>query len=341
MVDISNVSVVHPKKKIKQIGASVVVSESTLRSLLAQQAELVQTHTHLCALQASIKQYGLTRSLVAFADHDKALSAAIPEIPALESLNHDRSVKNSADATAALEGVINKTFEHVRALGRNFIEAFKSFVRMKFGDLNAIEKKMREIVDKIKTDHLSLNREKLDQKEKLPKYTDLLATLKAICACQEAAGKVFALNPPTTGDEFYGWADKVHKLMQPQLAMSSHTFGEQGEVGTNHACALHEDDYPEATLHALGYDSLDKLEALHRAFVDAKIELEKIQNYLARYDHILSDWKVAKEEMHILIKAESIYNALIDNDRGLHSWTKRWPMTALKALAACAEKTTA
>lgn len=340
-IDITNTTITQPKKKIKEQKTEVANPELEIRRSFAIQTELTQTHSRLVALHASIQKYGLTRSLVAFADYDKSLSSAVPEVPALESLQHDRSVKNSTEATAALEGVIGKTYQNVRAAAQRVATSFKTLVKMQFGTLNVIEGEMRKIVGKIKEEHLSLNRERLEEKVHLPKYTELLQLLETIREYHEAIGKVYALEPPENGEQFYGWADKVHKLLQPYETVSAHVFGEKGLQGTNHGCVLHEDHYAPASLHSLGYDSIDKLEAIHRVFVDTKIALEKSKEFYERYDRILINWHVSDDSLHYAVKIEEIYNALIFDITGLYRWTRRWAPKAFRYLASCTEKAAA
>ena len=67
---------------------------------------LLSTIEQLTAFNNAVKKYGLTRSLIAFADYDKTLSTAIPAIPSLEALMSDRSVKSSAPVVASVEASI-------------------------------------------------------------------------------------------------------------------------------------------------------------------------------------------------------------------------------------------
>ena len=81
-------------------------------------ADHLDTISQLTAFKDAVAQYGLTRSLLAFANHDQTLSNAIPTIPAV--LTADRSVKNSQDVIAAVEAV-NAAPEYI--VGRRLIAA--------------------------------------------------------------------------------------------------------------------------------------------------------------------------------------------------------------------------
>jgi len=87
----------------------LLLAEKTSLQLAKEEIELASirsTIEQLSAFGATVSRYGLTRSLLAFADHNKVLSTAIPAIPSIETLTSDRSAKNSKDVVAAVEASV-------------------------------------------------------------------------------------------------------------------------------------------------------------------------------------------------------------------------------------------
>jgi hypothetical protein len=94
---------------------SVVISDEALDSLIDNLADVPArrvlrmrqntTKSEVAALIASIETFGLSRALLAFANHDGALRASVPSIPALESMAADLTVEGSAAVLEALKAI--------------------------------------------------------------------------------------------------------------------------------------------------------------------------------------------------------------------------------------------
>lgn len=87
---------------------------------LQRATSLADAIEHLQVFNDVIVKFGLSRELLAFVDHDKTLSTAIPAIPSLESFLLDAKI----DTTAANEAIVEKIKE---ATGK-FYEAFKAHI---------------------------------------------------------------------------------------------------------------------------------------------------------------------------------------------------------------------
>jgi len=103
----------------------LLLAEKTSLQLAKEEIELASirsTIEQLSAFGATVSRYGLTRSLLAFADHNKVLSTAIPAIPSIETLTSDRSAKNSKDVVAAVEASVasmKEVYQHKLAAHAN------------------------------------------------------------------------------------------------------------------------------------------------------------------------------------------------------------------------------
>ncbi len=95
---------------------TVVMSEAEAAILIEALPELPASYTlrqqhattkqELNALISAIETHGLSKSLIAFADHDGVLRGAVPAIPAVEAMEADLSVEQSGDVLAALKDAV-------------------------------------------------------------------------------------------------------------------------------------------------------------------------------------------------------------------------------------------
>ena len=93
--------------------------DSAMESL-QQASSLSETLEQLQVLSDVVSKFGMSRELLAFVDHDKTLSSAIPQIPSLESFLLDANI----DTTVANEAIIEK----IKEITGKFYEAFKSHI---------------------------------------------------------------------------------------------------------------------------------------------------------------------------------------------------------------------
>lgn len=100
------------------------------------QMQRQKTRTELVALIAAIETHGFSRALLSFVDHDGTLRAAIPSLPALESLTTDLSAEDSADILTALKAL---TIEDVPAEERlTLLQGLITILLIPFGGVPAI-----------------------------------------------------------------------------------------------------------------------------------------------------------------------------------------------------------
>jgi hypothetical protein len=93
-----------PMVQISQEAFDFMLSHLPDQSPIALQRE---TKAELTALIDAIEQFGLSRALLSFADHNGLLRGAVPSIPSLEALAADMSVEESGAVLQALKDINN------------------------------------------------------------------------------------------------------------------------------------------------------------------------------------------------------------------------------------------
>ena len=246
----------------------------------------LETIEHLTALRDSIKRYGLTRSLISFADYNKALSDNIKAIPALESLTADKSVKNSTDAIAALEAGI---VDHVDLFIRKLKARAKNFIARIFSNIEKLDsnilhiKTMRTMLDEgrvIDSNQAKTKKFRLLNRKELFYYFGL--------AAKEAdfSAKLASLKLPDSEAEYKKWMTTISKEFNAIDPDSDTGFslneygrlelkiGSQPEVGYN-------------TLDGAGY-TLDDFDPIAAEFPKTEKFLKGFRQDLSRIAGLLN-----------------------------------------------------
>jgi hypothetical protein len=281
----------------------------------------------------------MTRSLLAFADHNQVLSSAIPAVPALEALGADRSVKNSQDIVAALEASASDMF-------KLFLRSFKARV----ANLSNLFRKNKEyiysglvrmqVLYTFISEGRVFNGELAKKKTiKLLSYTHLIEGLQSADKFVDVLRKIHALRLPMSVNSYEIWLDTFRK----EFNSISHLTGvEVSQTGVFHQASGMSAIYVKKTMIELGYDGVDK-------FNNIMALLPKV--YEAEDIIITMNEKIESHvyEMETEIERDSIGQvtqraaiAMMDGayylERRLYWLAGTQGLRAMKAIFACTEK---
>ena len=177
--------------------------------------ELAISIEQLSAFRDTVKRYGLTRSLISFADYDKKLSGAIAAVPALEALGSDRSVKSSSDVVVALEASIADAIEI-------FLRKMKARVKNLIIRITAKAERLGATALHIKTLKTMMEsgrvlNEKLatTRQFKLMSRNDLFSSIKTCGDVEAFITKIARTKFPTNEVSYKEWLDEVRREFDP------------------------------------------------------------------------------------------------------------------------------
>lgn len=176
-----------------------------------------ETIENLKALESAISTYGLSRGLLAFADHDKTLSSFISAIPAIESLTTDLSIEESVSALEGIRTTI-KAFgkAHWDSLVYSITHPLWAYSSSKTAErnivfynalINGIRKNMEER-------EFSVERAE-SIKNKTLSYETLIDLQRAYIRAPKALIDVWTLELPKTEEAFDPWFNKVKSIAEP------------------------------------------------------------------------------------------------------------------------------
>jgi hypothetical protein len=207
----------------------------------------------LIALKQSIEKYGMTRSLLSFANHNNLLSTAITAIPSLESLTSDRSVKNSQDVVVALEGAIGERleifFKTIKARFENFLKHFKRN-----------EEHLHKYVVRMQVLGKMIDQGRTFDDDKAKKrmivghpYVHLIEQLENVHRVVDVSEKIVHQDLPFTFDAYNTWHEKMRALVGSISDLTHLHVTSNGQFGDDDT-----DNWTKKSLHEFGYDSIDK-----------------------------------------------------------------------------------
>ena len=172
--------------------------------------QLATTIEQLFAFSSSVKKYGLTRSLISFADYNRNLSGAIKEIPSLESLLADRSVSKSTDVVAAVEASIADAISiFVRKLKARFKNLITR-ITTKTDRLDAVAlhiKTLKDMMDEGRICDENLFKKKTFKN--LMNRRDLFSSFQDIVTIEAFIHKISTTSFPTDKESYESWFREV------------------------------------------------------------------------------------------------------------------------------------
>jgi hypothetical protein len=214
----------------------------------------IATIEQLTAFKSAVEQYGLTRSLLAFADHDKTLSSAIAAVPALETLKADRSVRNSTDVVSAVEAsimdAITVFLRKLRARAKNILLRLSG----KAERLDAIKLHIKTLSEMIGEGRvLDQTKFKTKQYYLLNKH-DLFEAFQDVERAEAFATHIAKAPLPGTEAAFHDWSAKLDADFRK-------VFGTKMTMPDEIAAHARKD-----TLAGHGYGGLDDFGLIEAAF---------------------------------------------------------------------------
>lgn len=296
----------------------------------------LRTIDQLTAFKVAIGRHGVTRALIAFADHDKTLSAAIPAVPALETLTSDLSPKRSGDITAAVEASITDAIEvflrKLRARAKNLIAR----IAAKGEHLDAKKlhiKTLKEMIGegRVFDEHLAKTRQyTLLRKDKLE--TAMKIAEELVVFTEKFSGQSL----PDGEAAYKAWLGKVRAAINPRYRPCG---GEINEIGR--LVSLDSDselDVARGTLVDHGYTSLGDFDHVLREF-------DKVDNPAERYMACVKKIVPLMQQSHgdptlaYLHKAAVLFFNVIWTNATWSMWLLNIAtFDVLKAIFACTEK---
>jgi len=297
-------------------------------------ATILTTIDQLEAFNGSIKRYGLTRSLLAFADHDRVLSQAIPAIPALETLTSDRSVKNSADVVAAVEASIGDAIQV-------FVMKLKARIKNMIGRMTGKAKKLNVIILHVKTlqEMMAKGRE-FDEtalktrKFKLVPHDYLFAGYKSIPAKESLVKMLTETELPDSEAEFKPWLEKVRREFNALKYITETEMDQFGKLKYDYSKTPNTED----TVHGHGYTNLGEFNE-----IAGHIEslYKSVDGYISMLNSLGEKYRVTKTTATLMWShrasdvAFDVVYFLFLNDIWLGAYAS---FNVIKAMFACTEK---
>lgn len=296
---------------------------------------LLETIEQLFAFNMSIKRYGLTRSLVSFADHNTNLSRSIPQVPSLENLSSDRSVKNSTDVVVAVEASIRDSIDlfvrKLAARAKNFIDRIK----FQAARLNATKLHINT-VKKMFDEGRVLDEEQLKTRTfKLLNRDELLRAFKNIEMAAQFSQKITSMKLPDGESEYQKWLSEIQSLFEP-LGHELHVSLEDRGLSFDD---IEKSSLPtKRTLTEHGYTSIEDINLIAVEYPKVEKLVLEYNGHLNRVASMLGHNEHDPTMKYLHRSSETIFNTLFI----LADWSV-WVMdkaafNVLKALFACSKK---
>lgn len=321
------------------VGAAVPSTSGSLKVVRMEINNLVNTIQNLTAFKNSVARFGLTRSILSLADHDKTLSELIPEVPAIEVLVSDRSAKNSVDVVVAVENKISALNQYT---ANTITEAAKSVfahLKDKTAMLIRTEAKMKILTDRLVTDERSFFKEPVENAvvETAPTFEALILGMQHVQAAQKVICAILEQKLPTNELDFNTWVSAVRTLIEPVQVAFPFTVSEIGAVEKNKSYVSFESFIlmSEDSILALGYDSLEKLTTIHTEFQNTITSLLDCDVAATQFEaaHI-SEGEV---DTRVFNYASEMLLGIVQENDQITSFLTHWPLAAAKAIFWCTE----
>ena len=335
--NITDVKVVGSSLKKKKSVAKIDTNITEPRFVDVDKVELdklMVTLNNLVAFKESVAKYGLTRSLVAFADHDKSLSSVIPQVPALENLASDRSVKNSKDVVVAVEGKITDVTKLISEKIKSLIEKFKARFHKKIEVVKSTVEKLDEMHKYVNKSNMVFNKDKAKEQKiyDIP-YTEMLTILKETRTSLDVILKVSKFDIPTADTEFTTWISRVRSTLEPVKRCIEFFPDESGNPNDTPNCYFRiSGTYDFVPASTMGYDSIEKFNTLYKELLDTLSAFEKIDVKSITISHKDTG------DLKTINKSIGIISELLAGWDWALQWIKHYPFCQLNSLHYCIEE---
>jgi hypothetical protein len=303
-----------------------------------EEVELEQALTtinQLTAYTASVKRFGLTRSLQAFADYDRTLSSAIAAVPALEALTGDRSVKHSADVVVAVEASISDAIDVFKRKLKARAKHLIARLGAKTEKLDATLLHIMTLKEMISEGRVFNEKEFSSRQFNLLNHDQLFKMYQLVPQALEIAKKVTTTQLPDGEIAYKAWLGEIRAAFNPFGKQIGVELNELGRIIT-----LPEDpiDLVRDTLRGHGYTNLDEFGAIAEQVVKLKKLLPEFSAGLNRLS-IMAAGTHREPTLQYLHRATVVSYAVVWT---LGSWVA-WvalgaSATVLKSMFACTER---
>jgi hypothetical protein len=315
--------------------------ESGLEGMISEDrvacGEMMRLYDTLSAFKASVGRYGLTRSLVSFADYAKELSSEIPEIPAIEGLVADKSAKNSVDVVAAVEVKMATLIEFMKQSIKDAIKNLFKRGRYKLGDLSMQDRKLSTLEEILHRDNLVFDKEEAAKKMiRAPKHDEMMHDLHLIGELSKVFADISSKPIPHTQAEYGPWMESIASRLKPVETICRYTTRD-GRVVRTETSGLGRKSYPKASLESLGYDSLEKYHEILALYRSVCNQLsEDYRNYVESRmfeGHVPED-----TNDHVVNMSFDVVCSIFENVDWAMGWMDEYPFRIMKAIFWCTDK---
>lgn len=296
---------------------------------------ILSTINQLTAFGASVKRYGLTRSLLAFADHDKTLSVAIPTIPSLETLTSDRSVKNSTDIIAAVEASVGDMVEVFRrkftARVKNMIERFTSNGKKIDAELFHIKALKDMIAEGRVLDEKAISTRQFN----LPNHDVLFEQYKLLPLAKTLFEKLESTHIPNDEKSYNAWLAAITPAFNAWGRMNNCKLDSHGQIATVDGKPLSENEISVSsnTLKNHGYTNLEEFNTIADIAATCPERLKVLNAWLDRlagnYTQATDYLEKALETQYSIVHQVGSWEVWVTSGASYH---------AMLALFACSEQ---
>jgi hypothetical protein len=239
--------------------SELLVRDLFLPKEILELKSTLETIDQLRAFKGAVEQFGLSRALVAFADYNKALSAAIPEIPAIESLDADIAAAESAVIVAALEAKISDMWQvFIRTWKARVKNLFARFSK-KSQALHSALVRMKVLNDMIAEGRVFDEEKAKKKKVKALSFDHLVFGLENVHKVVEVLTKVFSTKLPISAEAYDKWLAEFRAEINSVKSITGTEFNEVGRM-IEHPDVL---PYEKKTMAELGYDNIDKFHKIY------------------------------------------------------------------------------
>ena len=222
-------------------------------------ASTAETLEDLEAFTGVIKQYGLSKPLLAFANHNGRLSSVIPELPALESFNQDLSVSQSASVVSAVEGI------H-RLLLSAWKLRFNIQARIKIQNMKLEESQLAKRIASVRVLNQNVKADRVFSEEKakakhvnMLSFQHLIECINAVHLALSAAEAVSRSKMPVTEEEYHTWLASASHAVNAFTKYSGQELNERGKLKVREEQWI---GYQKGSLYELGYTNIEQFHTL-------------------------------------------------------------------------------
>ena len=188
---------------------------------------VLDTRQEICALSSAIENYGLSLSLLAFANHNGVLSLASDDIPSsLKGITEEQLTEDTPKILSA-----------IKELELNLIAAEEGFFDRPLVK-NTIEHAVKSAVGYLVTSILSIAGVFLykkytvwqeDEKNRVATvvpFKVLVGYLKSVTVIQQSLHDLMSVTLPKTADDVLEFQNKIHSITSPLTSVGIHVTGE-------------------------------------------------------------------------------------------------------------------